>query len=677
MALLPSIPAVLVRLNQSMRNPRVGLDELAGVLLHDPGLSARVVAAATLQAAPRHPDAGSLQALLAGLGPDTLRTLATEALVQRFFSPFAEDAGAGFGQLWLASLRCACMCRSLARLAEYAAPEEAYLVGLLHNLDQWLSVATDAAATGGRVEGVSDGGHEGIAATLLERWNPDSFASDALVLRQVPLGQVADSPLLVRLVNVSCTLANGGLDDQEQEDFLDRASHVLGLSQRGILELWQLAQRDVRDVLINYGFEGDEPAPRVDDERARIDLGRHVRDAALTGMLIQVTDKSAWQAVLDNFSLLFEPASVAVFEYDEDSRSLRGRESRGVRGMQAIRRLQLPLERGRTLPAEACLEETLLFSTDADLPDMASGVDRQLRRLMGAPQLMALPLIGHEGRPLGVLVGGLDEVQAHHLRQQADLLEQYRDIAVQQLERDVFGLEERVAALEEQLHGLQSHTSKLVHEANNPLGVIKNYLQVLASRLQGDQEKHGQLEVIDQEIDRVTDILGRLRDIGNEPEPSGNTVDINTLVEDLASVFEGSLFATRQIGIELSLDERLPPILGNRNHLKQVLTNLLKNAAEALSSGDRVHIETRDSVILDGRKHVQILIADNGPGLPDDILEHIFTPVVSQKGGSHSGLGLVIVKNLLSEMNGSIVVFSTPESGTRFEILLPRELPDE
>jgi len=108
-----------------------------------------------------------------------------------------------------------------------------------------------------------------------------------------------------------------------------------------------------------------------------------------------------------------------------------------------------------------------------------------------------------------------------------------------------------------------------------------------------------------------------------------------------------------------------------------VLTNLLKNAAEALPPGGRVRIETHDGVVLDGRPQVQIVIADDGPGLPDDILQNIFTPVASAKGPPHSGLGLVIVKNLLSEMNGSIVVQSTPERGTRFEILLPRELPDE
>lgn len=658
-----------------MRNPRLGLDELAGIVLHDPGLCARVVAMATLQAAPRHPDASSLQALLAGLGSDTLRTLATESLVQRFFSSLAQDAGVSLGRLWVASLRCAHACRSLARLAEYSAPEEAYLVGLLHNLDRWLAAASGTVVEAGEVETASD--HVGTAAALLERWNPDSFASDALLLREAPLEQVADSPLLVRLVNVSCALANCVRSDSEQQAFLDAASHVLGLSQRGIAELWQLAQRDVRDVLLSYGFEGNDPAPRVDDEQARIALGRHVRDAALAGMLIQVNDKSAWQAVLDNFLLLFEPDSAVVFEYDQESQTLRGRDSRGVRGAQAIRRLRLPMTPGRTLPAEACLKERLLFSTTEDLPELGSGLEQQLRRLLGTSELLALPLIGGDGNTLGVLVAGVEAARARQLADQSDLLEQYRGIAVQQLERDVFGLEERVAALEEQLHSFQSHTHKLVHEANNPLGVIKNYLQVLATRLQGDAEKQSQLEVIDQEIDRVTDILERLRGIGNEPEPRSNAVDVNALVEDVAGVFESSLFATCGIDIELALDTRIPPVVSNRNHLKQILTNLLKNAAEALAAGDKVWIETRDGVILDGRGYIQISVADNGPGLPDDILQHIFRPVVSQKGGSHSGLGLVIVKNLLSELNGSIIVFSTPESGTRFEILLPRELPDE
>ncbi|HHI76622.1 MAG TPA: HDOD domain-containing protein [Gammaproteobacteria bacterium] len=663
--LLPSIPPVLVRLHQVLREREATPEDLAAVALHDPGLSARILAAATGLAAGHRDDPASLSAILARLGQDTARTLATDALVRGFFSPFREDQGAALGRLWRRSLGCACLCRSVARLADQEAPEEAYLVGLLHNLDQWLALAA----------GEEDPAPAERGAALLEAWNPDSFASDAVLLRGEPLEAVADATLLVRLVNVSCTLANGELEGEALETFLERAGHVLGLSGRGIAELWQMARREVREILADYGFEEDPEAPPVDDEAARVALGRVVRDATLAGMLLRVNDKSAWQAVLDNFFLLFGPQSVAVFEHDAASGGLRGQDSRGARAPRALRRLRLPLQPGRALPVEAGLQGRPLFG-DATPEGGVSGLDRQLQRLLGAPVVFALPLQG-AGELLGVLVAGLTPAQAERLAAQQELLEEFRRIAVEQLERDLYSLEERLAMLETQLAGIQGRASRLVHEANNPLGVIRNYLQVLASRLEDDQDTRSQLEIIDQEIDRVGSILARLRDLGQEPEASHGAVDVNALVEELLSVFDTSLFATGRIASERELDPRLPPIRSHRNHLKQVLTNLLKNAAEALPPGGRVRVETHDGVVLDGRPQVQIVVADDGPGLPDDILRNIFTPVPSSKGPPHSGLGLVIVKNLLSEMNGSIVVQSTPERGTRFEILLPRELPDE
>ena len=66
-------------------------------------------------------------------------------------------------------------------------------------------------------------------------------------------------------------------------------------------------------------------------------------------------------------------------------------------------------------------------------------------------------------------------------------------------------------------------------------------------------------------------------------------------------------------------------------------------------------------------------MADSGPGIAPNIIDHLFTSAISSKGAPHSGVGLMVVKNLVSEMGGNVLVYSKEEEGTRFEIFLPRE----
>ena len=211
---------------------------------------------------------------------------------------------------------------------------------------------------------------------------------------------------------------------------------------------------------------------------------------------------------------------------------------------------------------------------------------------------------------------------------------------------------------------------------NNPLAIMKNYLQVLAIRLQGDEEIQGQLRILDEEIDRVGQIVLRLRDQSEEVPSKQAAVDINVLIQDLVTLFEASLFRTHQIEAHLQLDDRIPELLLNRNSLKQVLTNLLKNAVEAQPQGGEIELATRDQVNVDGLPFVEVRIADRGPGIPDELISAIFNPVRSSKGREHAGLGLTIVRNLMTDLQGSISCRNTTDGGAEFILLLPRRMKD-
>jgi signal transduction histidine kinase len=115
--------------------------------------------------------------------------------------------------------------------------------------------------------------------------------------------------------------------------------------------------------------------------------------------------------------------------------------------------------------------------------------------------------------------------------------------------------------------------------------------------------------------------------------------------------------------------------MSERDSLKQILINLMKNASEAMTKGGNLYLKTRHRGTpqeeIESRGFVEVTVGDDGPGIPDKMKKRIFEPFVSSKGGGHSGLGLSIVLNLIKGLNGSIVCQSEEGKGTRFKIELP------
>jgi signal transduction histidine kinase len=216
----------------------------------------------------------------------------------------------------------------------------------------------------------------------------------------------------------------------------------------------------------------------------------------------------------------------------------------------------------------------------------------------------------------------------------------------------------------------QQAINETIHEASNPLSIVRNYLETLRIKLGDEHQANDNINLIKEEIDRVGSILLRLKN----PETVESTTDqlnINQLIQNTAQIFKDSICATKQLSLLLKLDNKIGDVAINSGHLKQVLTNLLKNASEALPENGEILISSEASVSVGKKNYCAITVKDNGPGLPEEIKQHLFTPVTSTKGEGHSGLGLSIVKKLIDEMKGSVVCRSSGE-GTEFQILIPK-----
>lgn len=692
---LPSLPRVLLKLIEACHKVDVSFEELSNIIQQDAALSSRVIAVANSPIYAQWQGIKDFNRLLVVLGLGTIKSIAVTSAVQQFFSQFDADADRVMSAFWRSSLACAHSAKALARLTGYEAEDEAYLAGLLHKIGQLvllrelpseytkllLDVEDDADRDRGE-RGLFGATCTEVGAMLIENWGLDSFLSDAILYQHEPAESILDAPRLVKLINFAHKLSeHNGLQAKQ----LEEADLLFGLSQPLVEDLVAEVANQVQQAAKAMGIrlesvrEDDLAATAVvkaDDERVQLELARQVRNIALIGgMHSSLDDKGdlagTLQVILQDLGILFGLSRSLCFLCDEAGERLSpaGGEFQADKLHQEF---NISLESGRSLVAQSLLQRTLLSSYTPEISISSSVVDHQLAKLLGEEGLLCIPLFTSE-RNIGVLVAGIAEANFPEMLNHFELITYFAGEAAQAVTRRYEAVSEKRSLLEEERAQQMLHTRKLIHEANNPLGIINNYLEILSIKLGEDQTTQFQFSILKEEIDRVAGILLRMRDMpGSEPCPQGEgEVDLNRVILDLLSIFRASLFTTHSIQDELRLDDALPLLLSNRNSLKQILTNLIKNAVEAMPEGGAIFIATRGKVNVNGRLYVELIVGDNGPGISDEVMANIFTPVVSSKGKAHSGLGLTIVKNLVSDLHGTISCRSSKSDGTEFCVLLP------
>jgi signal transduction histidine kinase len=185
------------------------------------------------------------------------------------------------------------------------------------------------------------------------------------------------------------------------------------------------------------------------------------------------------------------------------------------------------------------------------------------------------------------------------------------------------------------------------------------------------------LDTIDRNCGRLVSLVGDLLDL-SRLEAGRIELDLQPL--DTSSVVHGALalvgnlFEVRGTTVQLDVPECVPPILGDRRRVEQILTNLLSNAAKYTPAGGGGQVQVSAWA---EHGHVSIAVADNGPGVPEDEREMVFDkfyrgPEAARRGEAGSGLGLAIVKSLVELHGGTIHVEAGQPRGARFVVALAR-----
>jgi two-component system NtrC family sensor kinase len=214
----------------------------------------------------------------------------------------------------------------------------------------------------------------------------------------------------------------------------------------------------------------------------------------------------------------------------------------------------------------------------------------------------------------------------------------------------------------------------VAHELNNPLATIAGCAESLLERtrdLKSDAldelgDLRGYLATIEEEAYRCKEITGTLLQFVRDPGSRREPTDVNALVARSAELLaHQSRFAGNAVVTELGDD--LPEVSANEGQLRQVVLGIAANALEAMEGRGRLTIRTRSA-----GEDVVIEIADEGPGIPEDVLPRIFDPFFTTKAPGHgTGLGLAIAQGIVADHGGRIEVASKPGEGAVFRVLLP------
>ncbi len=220
----------------------------------------------------------------------------------------------------------------------------------------------------------------------------------------------------------------------------------------------------------------------------------------------------------------------------------------------------------------------------------------------------------------------------------------------------------------EKLASIGRLAAGVAHEINTPLTGVLTYSNLLMEKESMPGSAREDLKVIIDETTRCRQIVRNLLDFARETKLEVARTDINGLIYKTLGILRNqSIF--RDIDIREKLQEGLPDVRVDSNQIRQVIMNLVLNAAEAMPNGGLLFIATEYKV---DRNFVRISIRDTGCGIPPEDLERVFQPFFTTKErGKGTGLGLSVSYGIIQRHGGAITVTSQVGKGTTFEIQLP------
>jgi len=685
---LPSLPHVLLRVLDACNRNETSFRVIADIISKDPTLSSKVIGASSTAHFGKANSKATLEQKLVTLGLDMVRTIAISSSAYQVFNNISSNAEFDLKLFWERSLTSAILAKLIAQETDYPHPEEAYLTGLLLDIGQlvlwsnfpkqyaplFADVADDAQLMQREAEEIGNN-HCEVGAWLVSSWNLNSFMADAVLYHHEAAERVADAHALIKIAHLANSLSLATPVDENRL----AAGALLGISQEVSRQMIEKARTLVTEAAHSLEIDtGDEDASSERPERdrfrqQRMQLALEVRDIAQVegiahGVATAVSQEGILLAIQRSLYNLFGLQNVIFFLRESDSDILQGKSLSMQREL--VNEMTVPLKKGHSIVADALLTKSAGNSFTAGDAAPLTLLDEQIARLMQAEGFYCQPMVVRD-TIVGAILFGLSKTQLMQVERQRKLISMFALQSAQTLAAWNLSNEQTQRIESEVMASSRARAKQIVHEASNPLSIIKNYIKLLSVKLPQGDPAQDDLVIIRDEIDRVAKIIRQISETAEIYANPQEELSVNGLIDDLHNILLAPMAAQHQISVQIQLDPSLPNILTDRDKLKQVLVNLMKNAVEALQAGGVLFIVTHGKIMVEGNEYIEISLRDNGPGIPEHIMAGVFKPVSTTKGKGHAGLGLSIVKNLVDELKGRIFCQSNEISGTAFQILLP------
>ena len=220
----------------------------------------------------------------------------------------------------------------------------------------------------------------------------------------------------------------------------------------------------------------------------------------------------------------------------------------------------------------------------------------------------------------------------------------------------------------EKMASLGKLAAGVAHQLNNPLGGITLFARLMLEEYELEEGAHKDLNRILKDAERCRDTVKELLEFARQTRHEMRPLDINRAITRTLFLLENqTLF--QNISVTRNLSNDIPHVRGDTQQVNHMFMNIILNAAQAMQGRGTLTVET---YLADDGERVVIEIVDTGPGIPEDILPHIFEPIFTTKEeGEGTGIGLSLVYGIVESHEGRIRALNNTPCGTRFIIELP------
>lgn len=222
--------------------------------------------------------------------------------------------------------------------------------------------------------------------------------------------------------------------------------------------------------------------------------------------------------------------------------------------------------------------------------------------------------------------------------------------------------------------------SGIAHDFNNILGAILGHVDLILGEYNEDKNLVEEMEVIRRAVLRGKDMTSQVVSVSRENGGEQTPIDVHTVINEVMTLIKPKI--STRIKVDLDVDKELPKVLASPGKLNQIFLNLCLNACQAMSQGGTLIIKVEtinaDESLLSKHpelapgNYIRITLSDTGVGIDPEVMEYVFEPFfTTRRGKGGSGIGLYVVRSLVTSLGGGVSVYSDPGKGTRFCVYLP------